>query len=86
MLEEESVKSNDNNTPRTIFVTLLDYKEKGEIMQRHYELKDTTYSVRKEFSKETVEIGKMIWDQVKKLPEDENYTVTKYSNIVRRDF
>ena len=86
MLEEESVKSNDNNTPRTIFATLLDYKEKGEIMQRRYELKDTTYSVRKEFSKETVEIGKMIWDQVKKLPEDENYTVTKYSNIVRRDF
>ena len=63
----EDVKFNSNNTPRTIAAKFLDYKEKQEVMQRRYKLKDTTYSVREDFSKETVEIRKKLWDLVKKL-------------------
>ena len=55
-------------------------------MRRSYKLKDTTYSLREDFSKETVEIRKKSWDQVKKLREDGKYTVTKYNKIVTRDF
>ena len=55
-------------------------------MQQHYKLKDTTYSVREDFSKETVEIPKKLWDQVKKLREDGKYAVINYDKIVTRDF
>ena len=63
----KDVKFNSNNTPRTIVAKFLDYKEKEEVMRRRYKLKDTTYLVREDFSKETVEIRKKLWDQVKKL-------------------
>ena len=57
---EEGVKCNSNNTPRTIVARFLDYKEKEEVMRRRYKLKDTTYLVREDFSKETVEIRKKL--------------------------
>ena len=63
----KGVKFNSNSAPRTIVAKFLDYKEKEEVMRRRYKLKDTTYSVREDFSKETVEIRKKLWDQVKKL-------------------
>ena len=55
-------------------------------MQCRYKLKDTTYSVRKDSSKETIQIRKMLLDQVKKLREDRKYAVIKYNKIVARDF
>ena len=82
----KDVKFNSNNTPRTIVAKFLDYKEKEEVMWRHYKLKDTTYSVREDFSKETVEIHKKLRDQVKKLREDGKYAVIKSDKIVTRDF
>ena len=82
----EGVKFNSTNTPRTIVTKFLDYKEKEEVMRRRYKLKDTTYSVREDFSKETVEIRKKLWDQVKKLREDGKYAVIKYDKIVTRHF
>ena len=77
----EDVKFNSSNTLRTIVAKFLDYKEKGEVMRRRYKLTDTTYSVREDFSKETVEIRKKLWDQVKKLREDGKYAVIKYDKI-----
>ena len=50
-----------------------------------YKLKDTTYLVRKDFTKETAEIHKKLWDHVKKL-QDRKYAVIKYDKIVMRDF
>ena len=41
--------------------------------------------MREDFSKETVEICKKLWDQVKKLQEDGKSAVIKYK-IVTRDF
>ena len=49
-------------------------------MRQRYKLKDTTYSVREKFSKETVEIRKKLWDQVKQLREDGKNGV---SNTIR---
>ena len=55
-------------------------------MQWRYKLEDTSYSVREDFSKETVEMRKKLWDQVKKLRGDGKYTVIKYDKIFTRDF
>ena len=55
-------------------------------MRLRYKLKDTTYSVKEDLSKETVEIRKKLWDQVKNLQEDGKYAVIKYDKTVTRDF
>ena len=68
----EGVKFNSNNTPRTIVAKFLDHKEKEEVMRQRYELKDTTYSLREGFSKETVEIRKKLWDQVENCQKMES--------------
>ena len=54
------VQFNSNSAPRTIVAEFLDYKEKEEVMRRRYKLKDTTYLVREDFSKETVEMRKKL--------------------------
>ena len=82
----KGVKFNRNNTPRTIVTKFLDYKEKEEVIRRRYKLKHTTYSVREDFYKETVDARKKLWDQVKKLREDRKYAVIKYVKIVTRNF
>ena len=82
----EGVKFNSSNTPRTIVAKVLDYKEKEDVMRRRYKLKETTYLVREDFSKETVEIRKKLCDQVKTLREDGKCAVIKYDKIVTRDF
>ena len=51
-------------------------------MWQPYKLRDTTYLVREDFCKETAEIRKKLWDQVKKLWEDGKYAVIKYNKIV----
>ena len=45
-------------------------------MRQRYKLKDTAYSVRENFSKETIEIRKKLWDQIKQLREDGKYAVS----------
>ena len=55
------------------------------MIRLRYKLKDTSYSYRKDFPKKAVEIYKKLKDQMKKLPEDGEYTVFKYYKIVTRD-
>ena len=80
MLEEEKLLL------LTVITLLEQLTLEEENIWRRYKLKDTIYSVREEFSKETVQMCKQLWDQVKKLPEVGNYTVIKYDKIVTRDF
>ena len=65
---------------------LLGYKEKKEIRLRPFKLKDKTYLFREDFSKETVEIRKKLWDKIQKLREDGKYAVIKYDKIIMKDF
>ena len=64
MLEEEKVSNLIVTTLLKLVAKFLDYKEKEEVMRRCFKLKDSTYSVREDFSEETVEICKNLWDQV----------------------
>ena len=55
-------------------------------MWRLYKLKDKTYLVREDVPKETFQIRKKLWGQVKNLREDGKYAVIKYYKLVTRDF
>ena len=57
--------ANSNNLPRIIFAGLLDYKEKAEMMQQHYKITDTAYSVREGFSTKLLRYAKNYWIKLK---------------------
>ena len=78
--------SNDLVKPRTIIAKLLDYKEKKEIMKRAFKLKDTGFSIREDYSKETISIRKKLSEEVNNLRKKGKYAVLKYDKIVTHDF
>ena len=80
MLEEEKLLL------PTVITLLEQLTLKEENVWRRYKLKDTIDLVREELSKETVQICKQLWDEVKKLREVGNHTVIKYDKIDTRDF
>ena len=69
-----------------IIAKLLDYKEKEEIMNRAFKLKDTGFYIREDYSKETISIRKKFWEDVKNLCKKGKYAVLKYEKIVTHDF
>ena len=56
--KERTSRQENTNNSRTIVAKLLDHREKENIMQQCYKLKDTTYFVGKDLSNETVQICK----------------------------
>ena len=76
----------DNNQPRTIVMKLLNYKDKVKILKNARRLKDTGIYINEDFSKETTEIRKRLWEQVKKLRDQGKYAIIKYDQIYQRDF
>ena len=68
----QDVNDNCNNTSRLIVAKLLDYQENEETMRRRYNLKDSTYSVREKFSKETVRYLKVYGIKLKSCEKAES--------------
>ena len=69
-----------------IIAKLLDNKEKEEIMNQAFKLKDTGFYIREDYSKETISVRKKLWEDVKNLCKKGKYAVLKYEKIVTHDF
>ena len=67
--------------PCTIVANLLNYKDKECILENPCYMKDTSYYVYKDFSKQTRAIRKSLSDEGKKLWQHGNYAVIKYDKI-----
>ena len=72
--------------PITVVIKLLSYKDKVEILKNSRKFKDTGIYVNEEFCKETIQIRKGLWDEVKRLRDDGKYAVIQYDKIVSREF
>ena len=57
--------TNNGNNPRTIICNLLRYKDKVEILQKANELRGTNIFTNEDFSRETMELRKQLWKEVK---------------------
>ena len=79
-------KQKESNLPRTVVLKLLSYKDKVDIMENVNKLKGSGIYVNEDFSKETLEIRRELWKDVKRLRDEGKYAVLQYDKIVTHDF
>ena len=76
-----------NSKPPTIVAKLLHYKDKQDILHEAKTRKIRRYYFKEDFSKETLEIRKRLWDEVVRLREEEGkFAVINYDRIYSRSF
>jgi len=75
-----------NAEPRPIVLKLLSYKDKELVLEKRKLLKDTSCYVSEDFSKETFEIRRRLWQKVREERRNGKYATVKYDQIVVRDF
>ncbi|XP_065681515.1 uncharacterized protein LOC136095174 [Hydra vulgaris] len=79
-------KSRDSKLPRTIVLKLLNYKDKNKILNAVKNLRGTGVYINEDFAKETIEIRKKLWEEVKRLRSEGKYAIIKYDRIFYREF
>ena len=76
-----------NSKPPTIVAKLLHYKDKQDILHEAKIRKIRRYYFKEDFSKETLEIRKRLWDEVVRLRGEEGkFAVINYDRIYSRSF
>ena len=76
-------RTNEEKT-RTIVCKLLDYKDKLKIMQNRKKLKGTNIYINEDFSKETREHRKKLWEEVKVLRSQGEIAYLNYRSISQK--
>ena len=64
--------------PRTIILKLLNYQDKERIMENAKKLKNTGIFINEDFSKETIEKRKKLWETVIRLAYDNKVNMPSY--------
>ena len=76
---------NDKSTkPRTIVCNLLSFKEKKLVMKNAKKLKNTNIFIDEDFSPETMEYRKQLWEEVKELRRKGNIAYLNYRSVVNK--
>ena len=74
------------NQPRTIVIKLANYKDKSMIL-RNVKLKGSNIFINEDFSKQTTDLRKELWREVKQLRSEGKIAYLNYRTVVtkRRD-
>ena len=67
---------------RTIVLKLASFKDKLKIISEARKLKGTNISINEDYSKETLEIRKEKWKEVKELRKNGTYAILVYDKVV----
>ena len=70
------------NNKRTIVLKLASFKDKLKIISEARKLKGTNISINEDYSKETLEIRKEKWKEVKELRKNGTYAILVYDKVV----
>ena len=73
------------NRPRTIVCNFLRFKDMQKILQNAKKLKDAGIYVYEDFSNETMEVRKSLWEKVLEYRRQGKYASLNYRKIVVRD-
>ena len=76
------VGNKGNNNKRTIVLKLASFKDKLKIISEARKLKGTNISINEDYSKETLEIRKEKWKEVKELRKNGTYAILVYDKVV----
>ncbi|XP_065640514.1 uncharacterized protein LOC136073081 [Hydra vulgaris] len=77
-------KIKEDKSPRTMIIKLLDFQNKKLTSAKN--LKGTGIFINEDFSNETMEIRKKLWEEVKRLRKEGKYAIIKYDKIFVREF
>ena len=76
------VGNKEKNNKRTIVFKLASFKDKLKIISEARKLKGTKISINEDYSKETLEIRKEKWKEVKELRKNGTYAILVYDKVV----
>ena len=76
------VGNKGKNDKRTIVLKLASFKDKLKIISEARKLKGTNISINEDYSKETLEIRKEKWKEVKELRKNIAYAILVYDKVV----
>ena len=76
------VGNKGKNNKRTIVLILASFKDKLNIISEARKLKGTNISINEDYSKETLEIRKEKWKEVKELRKNGMYAILVYDKVV----
>ena len=76
------VGNKGKNDKRTIVLKLASFKDKLKIISGARKLKGTNISINEDYSKETLEIRKEKWKEVKELRKNGTYAILVYDKVV----
>ena len=76
------VGNKGKNNKRTIVLKLASFKDKLKIISEARKLKGTNISINEDYSKETLEIRKEKWKEVKELRKNGTYVILVYDKVV----
>ena len=82
---KRNYKDKDKKRPRTIVLRLANFKDKSIILKNVNKLKGRDVYINKDFSRETTEFGKKLWDEVKQLRSEGKFAYLNYRSIITRD-
>ena len=74
--------TNNGNNPGTIICNRLRYKDKVKILQKANKLKRTNIFINEDFSRETMELRKQLWKEVKAYRDKCRVAYLSYRTIV----
>ena len=83
--KKRNYKDKDKKRPRTIVLRLANVKDKNIILKNLNKLKGSDVYVNEEFNKETTELRKKLWEEVKQLRSEGKFAYLNYRSVVIRD-
>ena len=72
----------EKNNKRTIVLKFASFKDKLKIISEARKLKGTNININEDYSKETLEIRKEKWKEVKELRKNGTYAILVYDKVV----
>ena len=82
---KRNYKDNDKQSPRTIVLRLANFKDKNIILKNVNMLKGSNIYIIEYFSRETAELRKKLWDEVKHLRSQGKCAYLNYRSIITGD-
>ena len=81
---KRNYKDKDKKRPRTIVLRLANFKDKSIILKSVNKLKGSDVYINEDFSRETTELMKKLWDEVKQLRSKGKFVYLNYRSVINR--
>ena len=78
-------KVTEKKKSRTVVLKMLSYKDRNLVLKNAHKLKGTDIYINEDYSYETTEIRRKLWNDVLKLRLEGKFAILRYDKIIQRD-